>query len=143
LGWLINEEDLPHPRLAAGTENEKALFWLERAYQVNPSQPDVAREASMSAMDLGRNDDAIAYAYRAVQITPQDPGLLANLALAYLLAGQISHAQTCVAQSLAVSPNDKITQTIATMIQHFASIGSVPPNTTPALTDYWRKYKTR
>jgi tetratricopeptide (TPR) repeat protein len=135
--WLMGKV---HQRLQNKPE---ALEWFGRAYQVNPSHPDVAREASMSAMELGQNDDAIAYAYRAAQITPQDHGLLTNLALAYLLAGQIDHAKTCVEQSLAGSPDDKISQTIAAMIRHFASSGSAPPNTTPALSDYWRKCKTR
>jgi tetratricopeptide (TPR) repeat protein len=44
--WLIGkiQQRLRH--------NSEALSWFERSYQVNPSQPDVAREASLCAMDI-------------------------------------------------------------------------------------------
>jgi tetratricopeptide (TPR) repeat protein len=65
-----------HQRLG---EVERALEWMERAYQVNASRVDIAREASLMAMDLGRRDAAIVYAHRATQIEKEDAGLLANL----------------------------------------------------------------
>jgi Flp pilus assembly protein TadD len=37
-----------------------AFSWFNRAYQLNPSQQDAAREASLCAMEIGRNDDATA-----------------------------------------------------------------------------------
>jgi tetratricopeptide (TPR) repeat protein len=121
-------------------ENQEGYFtWLARSYETNPSQPDVAREASMAAMNLGRHDDAIAYAHRAAQVDPNDPGLKSNLALAYLLAGKTIQAQEPIAQALAANPTDKISQTVAEMIAHFASKGTTPPSTTQALTDYWRR----
>jgi Flp pilus assembly protein TadD len=90
-------------------------------------------------MEIGKNDAAMAYAYRAVQIEPQNSGVHANLALAYLLAGQITDAQKTIDESLAMDPADKISQTIAALTKHFAANGLKPPNTTPALLDYWRK----
>ena len=131
--WFIGKI---HQRFRNKTE---ALSWFERSYQVNPSQPDVAREASLCAMEIGRHDTAIAFAHRAVQIEPTNPGLHANLALAYLLAGRIPDAQTAVERALAGASSDTISQTIRTMIQHFATNGHVPPTTTPALLNYWRK----
>src|SRR6266566_3962274 len=47
--WLIGKV---HQRFG---DYNAALSWFERAYQINPSQPDVAREASMCAMDVGRH----------------------------------------------------------------------------------------
>ena len=131
--WLVGKV---HQRLG---DRATALSWFERAYQVHPSQPDVAREASMCAMDIGRHDAAIVYAHRATQIEPDNAGLHANLSLAYLLAGRIADAQTCIDRSLAVDPADTISQTIKAIIRHFATNGRTPPNTAAALQDYWRK----
>ncbi len=121
----------------------EALAWFERCYQINPSQPDVAREASLSAMECGLHQAAIAFADRALQIQPANPGLHANLALAYLLAGHILDAQTAIEEALAGDPSDTTSQTIRTMVQHFAGSGRVPPPTTSSLLSYWRfqRYK--
>ena len=50
--WLVGKV---HQRLG---DFATALSWFERSYQINPSQPDVAREAAMCAMDIGRHDAA-------------------------------------------------------------------------------------
>ena len=131
--WLVGKV---HQRLGDGGA---ALAWFERAYQVNPSQPDVAREAALCAMDIGRGDAAVVYAHRATQIEPESPGLHANLALAYLLAGSIEEAQRSIERSLAADASDTISQTIRAIIQHFAANGRTPPKTTTELQDYWRK----
>lgn len=118
---------------------EAALSWLDRAYQVNPSQPDVAREASMCAMEVGRHDAAISFAHRAVQIEPANAGLHANLALAYLIAGRVSDAQTTIERALSSDPQDNISQTIHAITKHFTANGRTPPTTAPALLSYWAK----
>jgi len=51
--WLVGKV---HQRLG---DPVAALSWFERTYQVNSSQPDVAREASLYAMDIGRGDAAV------------------------------------------------------------------------------------
>src|SRR5205814_6656297 len=134
--WLVGKV---HQRLGDGAA---ALSWLERAYQVNPSQPDVAREASLCAMDIGRGDTAVVYAHRATQIEPESAGLHANLALAYVLAGRIDEAQRNIESALAADASDTISQTIRAIIQHFATNGRAPPKTTAELQNYWRKNRT-
>jgi Flp pilus assembly protein TadD len=116
-----------------------ALSWFERAYQVNASEADVAREASTCAMELGRHDAAISFAHRAVQIAPANPGLHANLALAYLLAGRIPDARNEIDCALASDPKDIISKTVDSMTKHFAANGRIPPATTPDLLTYWAK----
>jgi tetratricopeptide (TPR) repeat protein len=116
-----------------------ALAWFERAYQINASEADVAREASTCAMELGRHDTAIGFAHRAVQIAPANPGLHANLALAYLLAGRIPEAQNEIGCAVATDPTDIISKTIDSMTKHFAANGRTSPATTPALLTYWAK----
>ena len=134
--WLVGKV---HQRLGDQTT---ALSWFERAYQENPSQPDVAREASMCAMDAGRNDTAIVFAHRATQIEPANAGLHANLALAYLLAARIPDAKGSIERSIAADPADQISQTINTIIMHFAANGRTPPTTPPSLLDYWHNNRT-
>jgi tetratricopeptide (TPR) repeat protein len=121
-------------------DRTQSFAWLERAYQIHPSQPDVAREASMAAMNLGKHDAAISYAHRAVQIESANAGLRANLALAYLLAGSLPKAREAMDSSLAADPSDKISRTVEIMIHHFIESGVAPPPTTPLLTQYWQRH---
>jgi len=133
--WFVGKV---HQRLGDGAA---ALSWFERAYQVNPSQPDVAREASLCAMSIGRGDAAVVYAHRATQIEPESAGLHANLALAYIVAGRIDEAQKSIERALAADASDTISQTIRAIIQHFATNGRTPPKTTAELQNYWRKHR--
>ena len=123
-------------------DKAEALLWFERSYQINPSQVNVAREASLCAMG-SHPDIAIVFAHRATQIEPTNAGLHANLALAYLLAGRLPEAQTAIDRALTGNPSDTISQTIRAMVQHFAASGQVPPITTPELLTYWRQNRIR
>ncbi len=134
--WMIGKV---HQRLS---DISTALSWFERSCRINPSQPDVAREASLCAMDIGRNDDAIAFALRATQAEPANAGLHANLALAYLLAARLAEAKTSIDHSLSIDPADTISKTIAAVTKHFTVNGGRPPTTTTALREYLRKNRT-
>jgi len=131
--WLVGKV---HQRFG---ELPEALTWFERAHRTNPSQPDVVREASICAMDMGSTEKAIDYSLCAVRLEPSDGGLLANLALAYLLAGRITEAQKSINEALAAGPTDTISQAIGAMIGHFAANGRVPPTNTLALVKYWNR----
>lgn len=131
--WLVGKV---HQRLGHAAT---ALSWFERAHQANPTDADVAREASLCAMDIGHAQAAMAYAQRASQIEPESAGLHANLALAYLLAGRMPEAQRSIERSLALDGSDTISQTLHSIIGHFATIGRAPPRTTLELQKYWRK----
>jgi tetratricopeptide (TPR) repeat protein len=131
--WLIGKV---HQRFR---ELPEALTWFERSHQTNPSQPDVVREASICAMEIGSTEKAIEYSLCAAQLKPSDAGLRANLALAYLLAGRITEAQKSINEALAAEPADKISQAIEPMIAHFVANGRVPPTTTQALLKYWER----
>lgn len=143
---VLNPENWPamwisgkiHQRLR---DKAAAFSWFERAYQINPSQPDVAREASICAMDIGRNDAAVVYAHRAIQIEPDSAGLHANLAMAYLLAGRVDEALKSIEKSLSLDPADTISQTLSMIIKHFAGNGRTPPATGAELEAYWRKHR--
>ena len=132
--WLVGKV---HQRLGDQTT---AYAWFRRAYQINPSQPDVAREASICAMFLGRSEEAITYASSALQNKPPNSSLQANLALALLLAGRLDEARTAIQKAIASDPADKASKTIENMIRHFLTCGKRPPSTTASLEDYWQKH---
>lgn len=131
--WLAGKL---HQRLG---DDSAALAWFSKAHSENPSQPDVAREASICAMALGRSTDAIYYAQRALHSKPSDSGLQANLALAFLLAGRLDEAKTAVVKALAIDASDSVSQTIRSMTDHFADCRKRPPSTTAALDKYWKQ----
>lgn len=120
-------------------DHTSALLWFTRAYGLNPSQADVAREASIAAMEIGEHETAIRFAERAVSIRPTDPGLHANLALADLLAGRLAQAKHAIERALLDQTDDTASTTLKSMIDHFAMTRENPPPTTSALLHYWRR----
>jgi tetratricopeptide (TPR) repeat protein len=98
-------------------EYQHGLTWFSRAHRVNSDQPDVAREASIAAMDLGRAEEAIPFCERAIETNPDDAGLRANLALALLFSGKPGEARTVAQEALARDPADKITAHIVRIIE--------------------------
>jgi tetratricopeptide (TPR) repeat protein len=104
--WLLGKV---YQRLG---EYEHGLAWFSRAHRVHPDQPDVAREASIAAMDLGRPEEAIPFCERAIAANPEDPGLRANLAVALLFSGKPAEARAVAQEALARDPADAITAQI-------------------------------
>jgi Flp pilus assembly protein TadD len=133
--WLAGKI---HQRLG---NQSKAFALFVQAYQINQSQPDVAREASLCAMALGRSEEAIHYAQVAFQSQPSNNGLQANLALAFLLAGRLDEAKISIEKVTARSSADAVSKTVRSMIDHLIAAGEKPPNTTAALEDHWRKMR--
>ena len=88
--------------------HELAFEWFVRSSLIAPDQVDVAREASIAAMDSARIPDALHFSQRAVDLDPNDPGLLANLALAYCLAGNDEAALGCATQAVDRDPRDRV-----------------------------------
>ncbi len=94
-----------HQRLEQSGES---LRWFSAAHEVNPGQPDVAREAAFAALDLGRVNEAVSLCLSAVSANPDDAGLIANLALAHLLAGDPSSASERAWEALSARPDDPV-----------------------------------
>lgn len=104
---------------------ERGLEWFSRSHRVNPDHPDVAREAAIAAMELGRPVEAVGYCQRALEAEPDDPGLYANLALALLFSGKPTEAQATVREALRRDLGDQITARIGTIIEEVLA-GSRP-----------------
>ena len=93
-------------------DNAIALKWFECAHRASPEQPDVAREAALSALDIGDSDSAIRYCSVAIELSPDDPGLVSNLALAHLLAGDDQKAFQAAEEATSRDPADTISKTV-------------------------------
>jgi Flp pilus assembly protein TadD len=107
-----------HQRLG---DQPAAFAWFAKAHAVKPDQPDVAREAGIAALDIGRFADALALCQTAVRHSPDDPGLVCNLALAHCLAGQDAEAERCAADAVQRDPKDAISATVLNFIRDVAS----------------------
>jgi tetratricopeptide (TPR) repeat protein len=109
--WVIGKI---HQRLG----DQKAAFsWFLKSHNINPTQPDVAREAGLAAMDSGLVQEAVQLCFSAVKLSPDDMGLQCNLALAYLLAGDDARANECARVAVASAPEDEIPKAALSFIR--------------------------
>lgn len=115
-----------HQRLG---DQKEALKWFSRACEINPDQPDVAREAALSAIDTGDGKTAVRYCEAAIRMSPDDFGLILNLALAHLIAGDLTQAQACAEDAVRKAPNDKISKRVRAIINEVADGKRRPPKT--------------
>ena len=104
-------------------EHATSLQWFERAHELNPAQPDVAREGGLAAMDVGDSRVAVRLCSAAVSIDPGDAGLVANLALAHVLNGNDAMALECAERAISMNPHDGISLKVRDFV-HEVSSGS-------------------
>ncbi len=70
------------------------IIYLEKAYAIDPTQPDVMKDLGVSYAALGQYDKAMRYFKEAEKFVPQDKQNLMNIALTYDNMGQPEMAQT-------------------------------------------------
>lgn len=104
--WVLGKI---HQRLG---DQATAYTWFAKAHQLKPSQPDVAREAGLAALDCGHIEAAVHLCLAAVKLSPDDFGLQSNLALAYLFAGDNPHADECARAAVQGAPDDPIAKAV-------------------------------
>ena len=100
--WLIGKI---YQRLG---EHATSLEWFTRAYMLNPTEPEMAREAGLAALDCGEAETALRFCQAAVDSKPDDFGLLCNLALAHMLSGNDDAAVQCATRAVQADPSDEI-----------------------------------
>lgn len=113
--WVLGKA---HQRLG---EFDVSFGWFARSHAIKPDHPDVAREATIAALEAGRPQDAIPFARRAIESSPDDAGLRANLALALLFSGAPGQADEVAREALAGNPSDEITKRIVSLIEDVVS----------------------
>lgn len=109
-------------------DREKSLHWFREAYQINPKQPDVAREAGIAALDLGEGSLGLKFCIAAVELKPNDPGLIANLALAYLISGDVKKAQESARYAVTCHPDDITSRNVLKLVEAVHSGARRIPN---------------
>jgi len=107
-----------HQRLG---RKEEALRCFARAHELAPVQPDVAREAGITAADLGDGPGAVRFLEAAIAASPADGGLQSNLALAHLLCGDVAAARAAVERAAALLPEDAIVCKVQGVVEDVAS----------------------
>jgi Flp pilus assembly protein TadD len=115
-------------------EHDQALLCFGKAFQINPQQKDVAREAGLAALDVGNGAEALYFCQTAVELMPDDPGLVANLAWAYVISGNVTQAQTTIRRAVEADPEDEISKAIERVIGEIASGKRPMPKTLVEIT---------
>ena len=112
--WLLGKA---YQRLG---KHEKAYEAFLTAYELEPQQPDVARELSGECMALARADEAIKYCIKAIENDPSDPSLQSNLALALAMSGKYKDAIVEAKSALVRDPNNVTTRNMVDYIERIA-----------------------
>lgn len=99
-------------------QHDEASLWFDRAFEVNPTQPDVAREAGLAALEAGRYRDGACLFLVAIQSSPGDGGLRANLALAYLLDSRREDALREAELAAKQDPSDAVSANVLRLVRN-------------------------
>ena len=102
-----------HQRLG---NSQRSLDSFLQSYHFNPQNPNVAREVSQAALNVGHVDEAVDYCQRACRLEPNDAGLKSNLALALLLSGKVAEAKSTIDEASALDVSDTIIGRIQNLI---------------------------
>lgn len=113
--WMLGKI---HQRLG---DQARSLEWFAKAHSFQPDHPDVAREASIAALETGQTDAALQFCRAALEASPGNPGLLCNLALAHCLAGDDAEAERCVRGAAESDPSDPVTTAVRLLVQDVAA----------------------
>jgi len=97
-------------------DHEAMARELGRARSLQPGRAEIGREYCKALLNTGRFDEAVEVARAASDADPSDAGLIANLALAQLLAGRTQDAGRSIERAAAAAPGDRITATLAGII---------------------------
>ena len=119
-------------------DDQMSLDWFSQSFEINPTQPDVAREAGLAALNTGDGVAAIRFCLAACSNNPDDPGLAANLAWAYLIGGDQEKARELARQAVSRDPDDEISRRVLKIVEEVAS-GSRP--TPKSLLDIERRQR--
>ena len=91
-------------------EYVRALYYYERALEIDPSQVDVFNEIGICHTLSNENDKAIAIFNKALAIKPDHHEILCNIGIAYYNLGNIEIAKEFVKRSYQIEPEDEITK---------------------------------
>ncbi|WP_299261817.1 hypothetical protein [uncultured Aquimarina sp.] len=105
----------------AMSDNEKALKHFEKAVKIEKTNPDLPREASITAMDSGNVELAVKYSQEAISREPNDVGLYCNHAVNLMILGNDNAAKTNIEKATEMEPNDEINKNVYSLINAVAT----------------------
>lgn len=108
--WLVGKI---HQRMG---DDAAALEWFTMSHRIKRTNPDVAREAALCAMNLGRAKQAVEFAAAASELKPEDAGLVANLALAFLLDNRPQEAREKAEEAVNADAEDVVSRNVLRLI---------------------------
>lgn len=113
--WLKGKayQALDHPQSAY---NE-----FKKSFDIQKENPDVARELTVEALNLGKGEEGVEVAKHALSLKPNNPGLMANLGLAYLINGEIDNAEDITKKAINLDPLDEINKRVLNIIEEVKS----------------------
>ena len=121
--------------------NERSAFdWFVKAWDQTPRNVDAAREAALSAMNLGLARHAIEYCEEALKLEPNEPGLICNLALAWIHDGKPDEALAKAKLAVELNPKDSVSVSVMQLAQHLAQTKSVCPSNSDEIQNYCRTH---
>ncbi len=98
-------------------EPSKALQLFKEAMQIEKLNSDIAREASISAMDAGEVELAIKYSLDAIHRQPDNAGLICNHAINLMISGHDNEALEWIERAIEIEPDDPINQNAYLLIK--------------------------
>ena len=122
--------------------DERAAFnWFVKAWDQTPRNVNVAREAALSAMNLGLARHAIEYCEEALKLEPDEPGLICNLSLALIHDGKPTEALAKAKFAVELNPKDSVSMSVMQLAQHLEQTNSICPRNSAEVQDYCRKHR--
>jgi hypothetical protein len=77
----------------------KAIYFLERAYTLNPSRKEATKDLGVAYGMSGKAQEAITLFEKALQYDPSDPQIYYNLSISYRMLGKEAEAAQFLAKS--------------------------------------------
>ncbi len=103
------------------SENEKALQHFQISVEIEKTNQNLPREASISAMDSGNVELAIKYSLEAINRAPNNSELYCNHAINLMVLGNDLEAMKCIKKAIEMDPNDQININALSLIQDVAN----------------------
>lgn len=103
------------------SENKEALKHFQIAVEEEKSNPDLPREASISAMDSGDIKLAVKFSLEAINREPKDSGLYCNHAVNLMVMGNDEDALEYINKAIELEPNDEINKKVYALINDVAN----------------------
>ena len=87
---------------------QEAFDWLLKAREFEPQNTSLAKEASLTAAQLGMHEMAARIVDEAIELNPTDPALRVNSGLAHILAGHCEIAAERFAEASRLEPSSEL-----------------------------------